>query len=114
MKTKIIILLCVFYSTGINAQKTTCFAKKRMCDRRLYVDAYDKLAFDEETQTYFLKSDYRTRFDGTCETCYRNNVLTERITIKNGKREGSDTSFFKSGCLLVSKSGANIGYFLHG
>ena len=92
-----------------------CYAKKRMCDRRLYVNAYDKVAFDEETQTYLLRSDYRTLFNGTCETCYRTNVLQERITIKNGKRDGSDTSFYSSGCIQSIQSyslGVKNGKFL--
>ena len=117
MKIKIIVCLSYLLVTSslVGQKQGPCYAKKRMCDRRVYIDAYDKIAFDEESETYLLKSDYRTRFEGTCETCYRNNVLMERITIKNGKRDGSDTSFFKSGCIQSIQShtlGIKNGKFL--
>lgn len=115
MKIKLLLLMSFAFFQMIHGQRANCFAKKRMCDRRMYIDANDKVAFDEETATYLLKSDYRTRFEGTCETCYRNNVLMERITVKNGKREGSDTSFFKSGCIQSIQShslGVKNGIFL--
>ena len=98
--------------------QSPCIAKKRMCNNRLYTDANKKVAFDEEKQIYLVKSDLRTPFDGTCETCYRNNVLKERITIVNGKRDGSDTSFYASGCVqsiqqysMGKKNGRFLFYF---
>ena len=118
MKYNILLAIYFISFSNIWSQTNTCYQKKRMCDRKYNMNCYDKVSYDTDRDTYYSKGDFSMTFDGTCETCYRNGVLQERVTIKNGKRDGSDTSFFQSGCVqsvqayvMGKMNGLNTVYF---
>lgn len=46
-------------------------------------------------------------FTGTCESCYYNGKLQRRVRFVNGKQDGIDTTYYKSGCPQVIVSNVN-------
>lgn len=76
-----------------------CGNKKKIGEPKKYVNCYDKVGYDEEQNIYVLAKDRVTPFDGTCQSCYRNGLVMEQITARQGKRDGTDTSYYSSGCI---------------
>jgi antitoxin component YwqK of YwqJK toxin-antitoxin module len=67
------------------------------------VDCNEKLTYDEGSNTV-LAGNAGKPFTGTCETCHMNGLLERRITFVNGKENGNDSTFYKSGCLQVVRN----------
>ncbi len=64
------------------------------------VDCNEKLTFDENSDL-ILSGNNGSPFSGRCETCFSNGLLERRITFVNGKEDGKDTTYFRSGCRKV-------------
>ena len=90
-------LLCIFSQTSYT-QKTPCFKRKKICNFQYLTNCYEKVAFDTASNRYYSRQNLGSFFDGTCTTCHRNGVVEQQITINEGKRNGTDTSYFPSGC----------------
>jgi len=67
------------------------------------VDCNEKLTYDENTNTIPSGND-GSAFSGQCESCFSNGVLERRITFIDGKEDGPDTSFYRSGCRKVIRN----------
>ncbi len=85
-------------------QKAPCYKKKKICNFQYLTNCYEKVAFDSVTQRYFSRQNFGVPFDGSCATCHRNGVVEQEITIVEGRRNGTDTSYFPSGCPFSSQS----------
>lgn len=64
------------------------------------VNCNEKLTYDENTNLILSGND-GSPFSGKCETCFSNGLLERRITFVNGKEDGKDTTYFRSGCRNV-------------
>lgn len=109
MSTKIIfnlwVLLFFLGSTQYGlAQKTPCYKRKKICNYQYLTNCYEKVAFDSVTQRYYSRKNFGVPFDGSCATCHRNGVVEQEITIVDGRRNGTDTSYYPSGCPYSSQS----------
>ncbi len=67
------------------------------------IDCNEKLEYDEGSNTLFSASS-GSPFNGTCETCHQNGILEHRITFINGKEDGVDTTYYESGCMMVTRN----------
>lgn len=99
-------LLCIFYQTSYT-QKTPCFKRKKICNFQYLTNCYEKVAFDTASNRYYSRQNLGSLFDGTCTTCHRNGVVEQQITINEGRRNGTDTSYFPSGCPYSSQTFVN-------
>ncbi len=85
------------------ASKNTRFATWECGQLAGVVDCNEKLTYDENTNTILSQND-GSAFSGTCETCFSNGLLERRITFLDGKEDGSDTTFYRSGCRKVIRN----------
>ena len=76
-----------------------------------FVDCNEELIYDEETNTVLKKPKDQVNiagggmpYTGGCETCFSNGMLERRITFVNGKENGVDSTYYKSGCLQVVRN----------
>lgn len=67
------------------------------------VDCNEKLGFDERSNTIILAKS-GAAFTGVCETCHSNGLLERRINFVNGKEDGKDTTYYRTGCVQVVRS----------
>ncbi|MFM7005986.1 MAG: toxin-antitoxin system YwqK family antitoxin [Flavobacteriales bacterium] len=96
-----------------------CRATRQVCPKaNLVKNCQESVAFDDENNTYLLRKDYATPYNGSCVSCYASNIVEEKLTFSNGKRQGTDTSFYKTGCIqaiqtyqLGKEQGATYIYF---
>jgi antitoxin component YwqK of YwqJK toxin-antitoxin module len=51
-----------------------------------------------------LRKDYATPYTGNCVSCYPNFIIEEKLNFVNGRRQGTDTSYYKSGCMQAIQS----------
>ena len=84
--------------------KIPCYKKKKICDFQTVTNCYEKVAFDSITKRYYSRQNFGVPFDGSCATCHRNGVLEQSITFIEGRRNGTDTSYYPSGCPYSSQS----------
>lgn len=98
MRTSIIL---IFISVGLicMAQKKPCYQEKKICDNNNIANCNNLVLFDEDTDTYYAKKDYRLLYSGKCVTCYRNGQLKSQISIVNGKQDSEGLEYYESGCL---------------
>mgnify|MGYP006085930087 FL=1 len=89
--------------TGM-AQQVPCYKKKKICNYQFLTNCYEKVAFDSVSQRYYSRQNFGVPFDGSCATCHRNGVVEQEITIVEGRRNGTDTSYYPSGCPFSSQS----------
>lgn len=75
------------------------------------VDCNDRLEYDEGSDIVYMNNRDMVNsagsnkpFSGTCETCHMNGQLERRIKFVNGKEEGIDTTYYKTGCPQVIRS----------
>lgn len=73
--------------------------------RRGWVDCNSDLTYREETNTvYKMNNDLSNvagsdkPFTGNCESCHQNGRVERRVNFVDGKENGSDTTFYESGC----------------
>ena len=64
------------------------------------IDCQEKLVFDEDRKLV-VTNNTGMAFTGTCETCYMNGQLEQRVSFVNGKENGEIITYFKSGCTQV-------------
>ena len=67
------------------------------------VDCNEKLTYDESNDLV-MSGNMGKPFTGQCETCHNNGLLERRVTFVNGKENGQDTTYYKSGCPQVVRS----------
>lgn len=84
-------------------QKATRFANSECGKLAGVVDCNEKLTYDEDSKL-ILSGKIGLPFSGTCETCHLNGLLERRITFVNGKENGVDSTYYKSGCLQVVRN----------
>lgn len=83
---------------GLQAQTTNpCGKVDKRCEQKRYINCYDKVKYDEEQNLYFQAKNMHAVFDDTCQSCYRNGLVMEQISVKQGKRNGTDASYYYSG-----------------
>ena len=97
MVFRITSLLIFAINIGL-CQETPCYKRKKVCPQNSSFDCRNQVSFDDQNMTYYVKNNFNMTYSGTCIVCHRNGVLQEEITIIDGKRDGSDTSYFQSGC----------------
>jgi antitoxin component YwqK of YwqJK toxin-antitoxin module len=133
MQLKILIVLIVTVMVPImllsqipQIQKKNCYDKLDSRKGQKYaewecgklagvVDCNEKLTYDNDTKT-ILSGNAGAPFTGTCETCHLNGLLERRISFINGKENGIDTTFYKSGCPQVVRNhilGAESGQWFY-
>lgn len=121
MKTILVLLILTGSTTLAYCQgdfdikkKKECYEKKEASkDNRFgewecgklagVVDCNEKLTYDENTKL-ILSGNSGSPFSGTCETCHMNGKLERRITFVNGKENGVDTTYYKTGCVQVIRN----------
>jgi antitoxin component YwqK of YwqJK toxin-antitoxin module len=97
---KIIAVLFLFSKEIFCVSQTKpCYQEKRICDNNKIANCYNLVSFDEDTDTYYAKKDYRLLYSGKCVTCYRNGQLKSQISIVNGKQDSLGLEYYESGCL---------------
>lgn len=101
------LFILFFYSFQSLSQSTPCYKRKKICNYQYVTNCYEKVAFDSASNRYYSRQSLGTLFDGTCSTCHRNGVVEQQITIVLGRRNGSDTSYFPSGCPYSSQTFVN-------
>jgi antitoxin component YwqK of YwqJK toxin-antitoxin module len=82
------------------------------CGKELgVVDCNSELSYDEASNTVFkLNKDFTNvaggnkPFNGTCESCHMNGRIQRRVTFLEGKENGTDTTFYESGCPQVIRA----------
>lgn len=130
---KLLIVVFAFISVAVKAQvditqsekKDSCYflmengkrvKQKRFADWECgkivgVVDCNEMLEYDKNTDIVSLRNKDLVNsqgagkpFSGTCETCFYNGKLERRITFINGKQDGVDTTYYKTGCPQVITS----------
>jgi antitoxin component YwqK of YwqJK toxin-antitoxin module len=116
---KKLVLLLLLLPTLLNAQipepnsDEKCYDKAKRVNVRVngwecgkllgVVDCNEKLTFDENSGLILAGND-GTPFTGSCETCFTNGLLERRIKFVNGKEDGPDTTYFRSGCRRIIRN----------
>ena len=87
------------------------------------VDCNQRLEFDESSNIVYLKNDDMVNsaggnkpYTGLCETCHMNGTLERRVNFVNGKEDGVDTTYYKTGCPQVVRNhiqGVESGQWLY-
>nr|WP_294858802.1 hypothetical protein [uncultured Fluviicola sp.] len=67
------------------------------------VDCNQKLEMSQDGKRV-VTSSQKMPFSGICETCHMNGILERRVTFVDGFANGIDTTFYKSGCIMVIRS----------
>jgi antitoxin component YwqK of YwqJK toxin-antitoxin module len=112
-------LVCLLSITSLYAQvPEPCKATHTACPAKNVNNCQDKVAFDEQRNIYLLRKDFATPYSGTCISCYSNFLVEEKLYFENGKREGRDTSYYRTGCIqaiqeyhLGLQNGSTIIYY---
>lgn len=73
------------------------------CNEGLELDQGSNMVYRKADNTQFLE-DANKPFSGTCETCHSNGILERRVTFVNGKQNGTDTTFYETGCPMVIRT----------
>lgn len=102
--------LLVFFCFGALSAKLAaqipepCQATRQKCPINTVKFCHESVAFDEQNNIYLLRKDYATPYTGTCVSCYPSMSIEEKLNFVVGKRQGVDTSYYKSGCLQSIQS----------
>ncbi|TSJ42365.1 toxin-antitoxin system YwqK family antitoxin [Fluviicola chungangensis] len=67
------------------------------------VDCNQKLEMSQDGKRV-VTSSQKMPFSGVCETCHMNGILERRVTFVDGFTNGIDTTYYKSGCIMVIRS----------
>jgi antitoxin component YwqK of YwqJK toxin-antitoxin module len=81
-----------------------CKVTRQPCPMNNSKFCHEHIAFDEDYNLYLLRKDFATPYTGTCVSCYPSLVLEEKLNFVDGKRQGTDTSYYKSGCIQSIQS----------
>ena len=102
--------LCVFFclyilAFGLFAQvPEPCQRTRQVCPMNNVKYCHESIAFDEDHNLYLLRKDYATPYTGNCVSCYPSFIIEEKLNFVNGRRQGTDTSYYKSGCIQAIQS----------
>lgn len=107
LKALLSLIFICFMTQQFHSQGTPCFKRKKICNYQYLTNCYEKVAFDSASNRYYSRQSLGSLFDGSCTTCHRNGVVEQQITIVDGKRNGTDTSYFPSGCPYSSQTFVN-------
>lgn len=118
MKHVTVIFLLLAINSVMSQEKSPCGNIKKKAEPRRYLNLYDQVSYDQEINTYVLTKDWYTPFNGTAQTYNRAGYVLDEIHCVNGKRDGSDTSYYSSGCIktiqryiIGIKNGAQQSFF---
>lgn len=67
------------------------------------VDCNEKLEFDPGSNTVYSKTSGQP-FTGDCEMCFRNGIRQRVVHYVDGKSDGIDTTYYRSGCPQVIRN----------
>ncbi|AEA44821.1 toxin-antitoxin system YwqK family antitoxin [Fluviicola taffensis] len=67
------------------------------------VDCNQKLEMGSDGKRV-VTSSQKMPYSGMCETCHMNGILERRVTFVDGFANGVDTTYYKSGCIMVIRS----------
>jgi antitoxin component YwqK of YwqJK toxin-antitoxin module len=67
------------------------------------VNCNEKLEMSQDGKRV-VTSSQKMPFSGMCETCHMNGILERRVTFVDGYANGIDTTYYKSGCIMVIRS----------
>jgi antitoxin component YwqK of YwqJK toxin-antitoxin module len=96
----IFLFLCLLGQAYFYAQvPEACKSTRVACPAKNVNNCQEKVAFDEQRNIYLLRKDYATPYSGNCTSCYSNFLVEEKLYFENGKREGRDTSYYRTGCI---------------
>lgn len=122
---------CLFLAIAVNGQieslkgKSTeepCYAKRDKLRNDQFggwecgklagvVDCNAELDYDQESGLILKKAMNNADltgvgkpFTGQCETCYMSGVLERRISFVDGRENGTDTTYYESGCPQVVRT----------
>ena len=101
---QIYFLLFFSHSICIAQVPEPCLSSRQVCPMNKVKYCHETVAFDEEHNLYLLRKDYSTPYNGACVSCYPSLTIEEKLNFVNGRRQGTDTSFYKSGCLQSIQS----------
>ncbi|MDP4797728.1 MAG: toxin-antitoxin system YwqK family antitoxin [Crocinitomicaceae bacterium] len=99
---------CYDRAAAVNKQRFASWECGKLAG---YIDCNEELDYDEESNTVLKKAKDQVNitgaglpYTGGCETCFPNGLLERRITFVNGKENGVDSTYYKSGCLQVVRN----------
>ena len=102
--------LCVFLcfhilAFGLIAQvPEPCQRTRQVCPMNNVKYCHESIAFDEDHNLYLLRKDYASPYTGNCVSCYPSFIIEEKLNFVNGRRQGTDTSYYQSGCIQAIQS----------
>lgn len=99
MKKFAVIILVLVVNAVMSQEKSPCGNVKKKAEPRRYLNLYDQVSYDQEINTYVLTKDLYTPFNGTGQTYNRAGYVLDEMYCVNGKRDGSDTCYYSSGCI---------------
>lgn len=73
------------------------------CNEGLESDPGSNIVTKKAIGTEFLQ-DANKPFTGKCETCHHNGILERQVSFVNGKENGTDTTFYETGCPMVYRT----------
>jgi antitoxin component YwqK of YwqJK toxin-antitoxin module len=73
------------------------------CNQGLELDEGSNTVFRKAEGTEFLQ-DANKPFSGQCETCHPNGILERRVSFVSGKENGTDTTYYPTGCPMVVRT----------
>lgn len=74
------------------------------CDKIVgAVDCNEQLEYQEESNRFFSKGSGGP-FNGECVTCHQNGVLEHHIKFELGREQGTDTTYYYSGCPMLYRT----------
>lgn len=92
---------CTYFLTFLSSAQVPepCQATRQACPLENAKFCHENLAYDEYKNIYLLRKDFATPYSGTCVSCYPSFTIEEKLNFKDGKRDGTDTSYYKTGCI---------------
>jgi antitoxin component YwqK of YwqJK toxin-antitoxin module len=104
-RNTILFILILISQRWVNAQiPDACLQSRSVCPMNSIQFCHEAVAYDEEHNLYLLRKDFSTPYNGTCVSCYPSLIIEEKINFVNGRRQGIDTSYYRSGCIQSIQS----------
>ena len=76
-----------------------CQATRQICPMKNSKFCHESIAYDELTNIYLLRKDFASPYTGSCVSCYPSFTIEEKLNFVEGRRQGTDTSFYQTGCI---------------
>ncbi len=94
-----LLIICQHLKILFAQDSSPCDQSRKICPNQNVKYCHEFLAYDELTNLYLLRKDYSTPYTGSCVSCYPSFIIEEKLNFKDGKRDGTDTSYYKTGCI---------------